>query len=71
MTFNDFAKTALSNEVICIVDDVTDVKMEIIEEPRAAYRWIDSCYADRDIDRFTMIPRPDNAKFHMLAVSFK
>lgn len=71
MKFNDFVKTALSNDIICIMDNVIDNKGIIIDEPRAAYRWINSIYADREIDRLTMIPRTDGINGKMFAVSFK
>ena len=71
MRFNDFVRASLSNDIICIMDDVADNNGKIIEEPRAAYRWIDSCYSNREIDRFTMIPRTDKVNGKMIAVSFK
>ena len=71
MQFNDFVRASLSNDIICIMDDVADNNGKMIEEPRAAYRWIDSCYSDREIDRFTMIPRIDKINGKMIAVSFK
>ena len=71
MKFNDFVNSALSNDIVCIMDDVASHNGKIIEEPKAAYRWIDSCNADREINRFTLIPRTDGAKRGMIAVSFK
>ena len=71
MRFNDFVRASLSNDIICIMDDVADNNGKIIEEPRAAYRWIDSCYSNREIDRFTMIPRNDKINDKMKDVPFK
>lgn len=71
MKFNEFAKAALSNDIICIMDDVADNNGTITESPEAAYRWIDSRYADREIDRFTLVPRTDGIKGKMIAVSLK
>lgn len=69
MKFNDFVKTALSNDIVCIVDNIINGK--IIKEPEAAFRLIDSDFADMEIDRFTMIPRTDGIKGKMLAVTIK
>ena len=67
--FNDFVKAALSNDIVCIMDDVYMGK--IIDEPKAAFRWIGSVYAEREIDRFTLVPRTYGVKGKMLAVSLK
>lgn len=69
MKFNDFVKSALSNDIVCIMDDV--YRGDIIEKPDAAFRWIDSSYSEKEIDRFTIIPRIDGCKGEMLAVSLK
>lgn len=72
MRFNDFAKSALSNDIICIMDDIFTPAGKIIEEPRAAYRWIDEPhYSEKEIDRFTIVPRTDINNAKMLAVSLK
>jgi len=57
MKFDEFVSAALSNDIVCIMDDVYDPKGKVIEEPRAAFRWIGSSYADREIERFTLISR--------------
>lgn len=69
MKFNDFVKSTLSNDIVCIMDDV--YRGSIIEKPKAAFRWIDSDYSDREINRFTIVPRIDGVKGEMLAVSLK
>lgn len=69
MKFNDFVKSALSNDIVCIVDDV--YRGGIVEKPEAAFRWIDSDYSEREISRFTMVPRIDGVKGKMLAVLLK
>ena len=69
MTFNEFVKSALSNDIVCIMDDV--YRGKIIHAPEAAFRWIDSKYSENEIDRFTMIPRIDGVNGKMLAVCFK
>ena len=60
MRVNDFVKSALSNELICIVKEPLMVHWEkenIVEAPQAAFRMIDGKYAEREIDRFTTVPR--------------
>lgn len=70
MTFNDFVKSALSNDIVCVVDDI--LNGEIIRKPEAAFRLIDNdVLANREIDRFTIIPRIDGSKGKMLAVTIK
>jgi len=69
MTFNDFVKSALSNDIVCVVDDI--IRGKIIREPEGAFRLINCEIADREIDRFTMIPRVDGVKGKMLAVTLK
>lgn len=69
MLFNDFVKTALSNDIICIVSEI--IRGQIIGEPEAAFRLIDGKYANREIDRFTLIPRTDGIKGTMIAVTLK
>ena len=70
MKFNDFVKTALSNDIICVVDNI--INGTIIKEPEAAFRLIDNdVLANMEIDRFTMIPRTDGIKGKMLAVTIK
>ena len=69
MKFNDFVKAALSNDIICIVDDI--LHGEIAGKPDAAFRWIDSQYAEREIDRFTLIPRNDGVSGKMIAVTLR
>ncbi len=67
MTFNEFVTKALSNDEICITDNAINGK--IIEEPIAAFRWIDSKYAEKEIDRFTLIPGEN--KKNIIAVVLK
>lgn len=69
MKFNDFVKSTLSNNIVCVVDDIINGK--IIKEPEPAYKLIDGPDAEKEIDRFTIIPRTDNSKYKMLAVTFK
>ena len=71
MSFNEFVVAALSNDIVCIMDDVYSHDGKIIEEPRPAYKWIDDpVYANREIDRFTLVPRKDQSG-RMIAVSLK
>lgn len=55
MTFNDVAKAFLSNDIICIMDNIINGKV-IVHNP--AYKWIDNPqYKDKEIERITIIPR--------------
>ena len=62
MKFNDFVKTALSNDPVCITNDILAPKVtseNLVEKPECAYRWIDSKYAEREVVRFTLIPNKE------------
>lgn len=69
ITFNDFVMSALSNDIVCVVDNI--LNGNIISKPTAAYRMINSEYADKVIDRFTLIPRDDGVEGKMIAVTLK
>ena len=69
MKFNEFVKTALSNDIVCIVDNI--INGNIIAAPEAAFRFIDGIYADKEIDRFTLGRRIDGVNGHMIYVKFK
>ena len=75
MTFNELVKTALSNDVVCVTDDILHGNVFVHD---AAFRWIDNAeYKDREIDRITLIPRSmlpgygKNNKFEAIAVTLK
>ena len=75
MTFNELVKTALSNDVICITDDILRGNVFIHD---AAFKWIDNAkYKDREVDRITLVPRKllpgydKNDKFEAIAVTLK